>query len=378
MATASGGAGASLGGISSGPGNGGDATAIGNSTAGGGGAAMATATATGGGGGEATEASGNGGDATATANSTAGGGGAATATATATGGAPGASFYGPSGTEGAANASSTATTDHGAIAQAQSTAVGSSGKAQSTAGTSFTNVKVQSTATAPTGSTATTNAIAQAGGAGQAFGNPGQTAYAFAVGDPNKAYATSLIGSAGTVAGALLGPRDAIFGAAILGANYASDGGGESHTYSAAATFDFGYGGDVLLGLIDNQETGFDSGLGFQSIEFYIIADGAKIVDQTFASLALADSFFQDQVIDLGSSFGPGVALTFGYNLVADGSGGYGLDLAVGGAVPEPSTWAMMAIGFLGLAGLGLGARRTAMPPYRPPSSSRDNPLSGA
>ena len=63
-------------------------------------------------------------------------------------------------------------------------------------------------ATAPTGSTATTNAIAQAGGSGQAFSNPGQTAYAFAVGAPDKAYATSLIGGADTVADALLGPRD--------------------------------------------------------------------------------------------------------------------------------------------------------------------------
>ena len=226
-------------------------------------------------------------------------------------------------------------------------------------------------ATAPTGSTATTNAIAQAGGSGQAFSNPGQTAYAFSVAAPDKAYATSLIGGAGAVAGALLGPGDAIFGAAILGANYAPDGGGESHTYSATSTFDFGYGGDVLLGLIDNQETGFGggSGLGFESMEFYIIADGAKIFDRTFASLAAADSFFQDQVIKLGSSFGPDVALTFGYNLVADGSGGYGFDLAVGGAVPEPSTWAMMAIGFAGLAALGLRARRRATPSLtaRPP-----------
>jgi hypothetical protein len=114
----------------------------------------------------------------------------------------------------------------------------------------------------------------------------------------------------------------------------------------------------VKLGLIDDQQTGFDGGFGFQSMEFYVIADGAKIMDQTFASLALADSFFQDQVIDLGSTLGPAVVLTFGYNLVADGSGGYGVDLAVGGAVPESSTWAMMAVGFAGLGFAGYRASR--------------------
>ena len=45
---------------------------------------------------------------------------------------------------------------------------------------------------------------------------------------------TTLIGGARNVAGALLGPRDTVFGTAILGANYAADGGGESQTYSAA------------------------------------------------------------------------------------------------------------------------------------------------
>ena len=73
--------------------------------------------------------------------------------------------------------------------------------------------------------------------------------------------------------------------------------------------------------------------------------------------LALADSFFQDHVIDLGSSLGPGVDLTFGYNLVADGSGGFGFDFAVGGAVPETSTWAMVLLGF---AGLGFAGYRRA------------------
>ena len=130
------------------------------------------------------------------------------------------------------------------------------------------------------------------------------------------------------------------------------------NTYSAAATFDFGYGVDVLLGLIDDQQTGFDAGLGFQSIEFYVIANGAKIRDWSFTDLSSADNFFQDHIIDLGSSLGPGVALTFGYNLVADGSGGYSFDFAVGGAVPEPSTWATLLIGFAGLGFVGYRARR--------------------
>jgi hypothetical protein len=38
----------------------------------------------------------------------------------------------------------------------------------------------------------------------------------------------------------------------------------------------------------------------------------------------------KDNVIDLGSDFGPNIDLTFGYMLVADGSGGFGFDLAIG------------------------------------------------
>ena len=118
---------------------------------------------------------------------------------------------------GAANATSNAETTKGALAQAQSTAVGASGEAQSTAKASFAGVSVQSTAVAPTGGTATTNAIAQGGGSGQAFVNPGQTAYAFSTALPDKAYAVTLIDGATNVADALLGPRDKVFGTAILG-----------------------------------------------------------------------------------------------------------------------------------------------------------------
>ena len=220
-------------------------------------------------------------------------------------------------------------------------------------------VNVQSAAVAQVGSTATTNAIAQ-GGSGQAFVNPGQTAYAFSTALPDKAYSATLIDGAHNVAGALSGPRDMVFGTAILGANYAADGGGASHTYSASSTFDFGYGGDLMLGLIDSQEDGFAGGLGFQSMEFTIVDNGVEILDSTFRSLTVAESFFHDSVIDLGSDFGPNIDLTFGYTLVADGSGGFGFDFAVGGAVPEPSTWAMMLIGF---AGLGYAGYRRAREP---------------
>jgi hypothetical protein len=98
---------------------------------------------------------------------------------------------------------------------------------------------------------------------GQAFANPGQTAYAFSTALPANAYSATLIDGAHNVAGALLGPRDAVFGTAILGANYAADGGGESQTYSATSTFDFGYGGDVLLGLMAVRKTASPAGSAF-------------------------------------------------------------------------------------------------------------------
>jgi hypothetical protein len=277
------------------------------------------------------------------------------ANSVATGGVGGAGSAGsPSGATGAANTTSNAETAKGALAQAQSTAVGSSGKAQSTALTSYSFVKVQSAAVAQVGSTATTNAIAQGGGSGQAFVNPGQTAYAFSTALPDKANAATLIDGASNVANALLGPRDAVFGTAILGANYATDGGGASHTYSATSTFDFGYGGDLMLGLIGSQENGFAGGVGFQSMEFTIVENGVEILDSTFESLPVAESFFHHSVINLGSSLGgPGIDLTIAYNLVADGSGGFGFDFAIGGAVPETSTWAMMLIGFAGLSYAG-------------------------
>ena len=304
------------------------------------------------------------GEAYAVANAAAAGGGNAVATAMATGGPCNGCQSSNSG-----YATSNAETVNGARADARSVAIpgqaSAEGQASSSAKTSFAGVSVQSSALATNlvsfygPLAATTNAIAQ-GGSGQTFVNPGQTAYAFSTGLPDKAYSVSLIDDASHVASALLGPGDAVFGTAILGANYASDVGGGNSTYSASSTFDFGYRGDVLLGLIDSQLTGFSSGSGFESMEFTIAADGVEILDKSFTSLVVAESFFRDNVIDLGSDFGPNIDLTFGYTLVADGPGGFGFDFAIGGAVPEPSTWAMLLIGF---AGLGYAGYRRAREP---------------
>jgi hypothetical protein len=294
------------------------------------------------------------GEAYAVANAAAAGGGNAVATAMATGGP----CIGACQSSNNGYATSNAETVNGAMADAQSSASSGAnsvaeGQASSSAKTIFAGVSTRLSALATNFGTffgpATTNAIAQ-GGSGQAFVNPGQTAYAFSTALPDKAYATTLIDGASHVADALLGPRDAVFGTAILGANYAANAPGG---VSVTSTFDFIYGGDLQLGLIGSQLTGFSSGAGFQSMEFTIQADGVGVLDVTFGSLAISESFFRDDVIDLGSNLGPDIDLTFGTTLIADGSGGFGFDFALGGAVPEPSTWAMILVGFAGIGFMG-------------------------
>jgi hypothetical protein len=324
-ASATGGSGGSALSALGGPGAGGDASASSTATSRGFGDTSSTANATGGSTGEVgppvfTDFA-SPGNAMAVANSSAAGGGTATANAVATAGS--SNFFE---SVGAANATSNAETVKGALAQAQSTASGTGAQAQSTAKTSLAGMSVQSTAIAP--STAggefveseTTDAIAQ-GGSGQASVNPGETD-AFSTIFPNKAYAATLIDSASNVADALLGPRDKVFGTAILGTQGFGD--------SAESTFDFRFRGDLLLGLIDG------------SGQFSIEANGVDI---------LSESFIDDSVINLGN-LGPNIDLTLSVN-------GSGVFAAGVGTVPELSTWAMTLAGFVGL---GLAGYSRAKP----------------
>jgi hypothetical protein len=138
-----------------------------------------------------------------------------------------------------------------------------------------------------------------------------------------------LIGSASNVADALLGPDDKIFGTAILGG------------FDSSSTLDFSFRGDLILGVI----TG-----GF----FDIVANGADIFSENVGD---------NSVINLGSILGPNVDLTI------EGDGVF----ALGGAVPEPPTWALMLLGFAGLgyAGYRSTRRTTAIGLGSRPANSR-------
>jgi hypothetical protein len=124
-----------------------------------------------------------------------------------------------------------------------------------------------------------------------------------------------------TVASAFLGPKDIVFGTSTLGINGYTDG-----PASESSTFDFTYRGDLLLGLIGGGDLS-------------VIINGVQV---------LAADFVADSVINLGSGFGPNI------DLVLEGSG----DFVLGGAVPEPSTWAMMLVGFAGLGFAGYRSTR--------------------
>jgi hypothetical protein len=258
------------------------------------------------------------GSATATAAASATGGGKAIATAVAGAGFPSNSGVGPP-PIGTANATSIAETVNGAMAKALSTInpnIEAAGTSEATAKTSFGGVTVQSDVTNTIfPDFATVEAMAQ-GGSGQTSLDLGFGVLSTAL--PDKVYATTLIGGASNVAEALLGPGDEIFGISIL-------------TFPGSSTFDFSFRGDLILGVIDGEAD--------------IIVNGTE--------LSAADGSAEDTVFDLGS-FGPNIELTL--------SGGFGT-FVIGGAVPEPSIWAMMLIGFAGLGYTGYRQMRAAKAP---------------
>ena len=215
------------------------------------------------------------------------------------------------------------------MAQAQSTAAGSSGQAQATAQTNVGNFNlVQTTATSQVGGTSPGTAVAQAGGIISLF-NPVIPAQSFSV-----------------ASGFALGPLTFAYGA--MGAG----GMGSSLTYQESASFAFN-SGTFLLDLLDNTSLG----TGFDSAEFQIFLNGNLFDSQSFPSLAVAQAFFSNNLIDIPTGVGPSnVQLVFDETMSSDE--GFNFDYAIVSATPLPSSWTMMLIGLAGLGFVGYrGAR---------------------
>jgi hypothetical protein len=340
-----------------------------------------TATAIGGKGGAASGVSslhpngGAGGDATSavtTSRTT----GSASATAIATGGAGGnggrsASVFFPPGSGG--NGGQAIATSYAAgpgTVMSSATADGGSGGAGGTnilpggshrvgpsgsSGTAF----AQSEAKNASGEALTT-ASAQGGGAGR---SPSAVTSA-GVGSVSLAPANMTPG--GAVSNAI-GPAGLNFGEGAMSAAY----GGEPLKYEATAVFDFSTTKSEGLNLSLISDDLALVGIGFDSLELTVTLDGSSIRYQNTFSPSTAKTFFaagksyQLGTIAAGNNQSIELDYLLSYNtgtkaLVGDGFGfAYKFADPPASGVPEPSTWAMMLVGF---AGLGFVAAARAAP----------------
>jgi PEP-CTERM motif len=169
------------------------------------------------------------------------------------------------------------------------------------------------------------------------------------------------------VSNATLTPNGSVIG---IGAMSVANGyGDQTLEYSASAIFDFTTSGSEALDLdLLSDNLADTSGTALDSLELQVTLNGTAQT-YTFSSLTGSDgaeAFFAAHALPLGdtiagvqSSVSLSYDLTFAGTQVGDGFG-FTYDIAdPPPGVPEPSTWAMMALGFAGLAFAGY--RRSRM-----------------
>ena len=316
---------------------------------------VTSVTANGGGGGSTDYGTpGAGGSATATVTATSTSATSVTGSATAAGGGAGYNYgsaltysYGAGGNASASVAVSanngygqavaSATGGYGTgteLANATASVINAtSGYAQATSESQGTTGSVTTTANAPVGGPA--SAVTEA--------------------NINSALPAVALTNGEAVSIAELTPGGTTFGVGGFGAE--SDGSATSLTYNATADFVFltTTSEDIYL----NLTSGVPSGDAFQSLTFGYDINSDGWVYNTFTTVAEADAFFTDNSINLGEFAAGTQNLDLSYAFTAEGDApGYVVTYNTSGTgiaptIPEPSTWAMMLIGFAGLSYVG-------------------------
>jgi hypothetical protein len=170
------------------------------------------------------------------------------------------------------------------------------------------------------------------------------------------------IGAGRAVANAILAPKGLDVGVGAMSGAYG--GSGSAATYEATATFDFSTSIPALdLSLLSPNS----AGVGFDSLELLVV-HGTTQIEKTFSSLAGVETYFTAHpIITLGAvAAGQSIEIEYflGYNSgTSAGAGdGFGFTYALvdppAPSVPEPSTWAMILMGFVGLGVAGCRASR--------------------
>ncbi len=285
-----------------------------------------SSTATGGaGGGSISGSSGGAGTATITlraANTVA-------ATAAASGGS--ASRGGTSGNAIATAAATTTLGSTAATATADATASGTgSNTATASAATAgrISSVEVSDTAAATGTRTLSTTATAGIDAAPGGFTGTSYSAYAFATGLPGATNAAAAMSQDPNVKAALGTAQASVLGDATAGA-YATVSVSNDYTSSITWTIDSqGLTGDLVAGLLGVQSFG----AGFSQLSFTATVGGVTEASQTFTTLAAAQTYFTDSVVNFGAvPQSAALAVTLNLDLTTSTAGnGFGYDVLLG------------------------------------------------
>jgi len=289
--------------------------------------------------------------------------GSASATASSTGGTGGYS----AGPGGAANSNAAASSTTGFVsATASSTGGGSIGGELGGSAAASANARNSNGA-------AVTNASAPAGVSRSAL-----TTAAVGSGSPTL---VAIVGGE-VVSNAILTPSGPNIGIGAMSAAYGYSDQALQYTATAVLDFTTSKSESLDLKLLSDSFADSSTGIAFDSLDLEVAVDGGTPHTYPFSSLAGssgAEKFFDGDTIDLGviakGSQSVEIEYFLGYNsgtsaAVGDGFGfTYDLvDPRPSASVPEPSTWAMMLIGFAGLAFAGYRVRvRPAVANDAPP-----------